>query len=135
MDPSAVVSVAPAAAAAPAEAVFFNEQGVFVSSARVVVEGQTYALRNITSVRARKDGPPILASIVVFVFGLFWMGVSEWSTLAVWAVGIPAVWFFRKHHVAIATAAGEQRALSSRDGSFVRRIVEAINSAIVHQAR
>lgn len=135
MDPVAAVLVAPPAPGVPAEHVFFDGAGVRVTSARIITGGQTYALRNVTSVRGSRDPVRRTGVKVGAAVGLFVALVSPYLGGVV-IVGAVAWGFLgRQSHVVITTASGEARALSSSDQAFVARIVEAINNAIVHQAR
>ncbi|MBI4719070.1 MAG: hypothetical protein HY763_14795 [Planctomycetes bacterium] len=108
-----------------AEQIIFEQGGTKVTSARVVIGPQTYALGGITSVQAREIPPsrkgPIILMIVGFPF--FFIGTI---------IGI--IWLIRQkttYAVLLVSAAGEQEALTSKDKALIAQIVNAINEAII----
>lgn len=122
---------------------------VSVTTARVIIRGTTYALRNITSVRMvvtppspRKTG----CAIVLLFFGVvlllgsfvnFSQDVISGIVLLIFAgavIGGAILWMpslKTVYHVAIASSSGEANALSSKDRAYIERIVNRINVAIV----
>ena len=126
-----------------AEEIILQDDNVSVTTARIVIHGKTYALRNVTSVRmgkipvkngcagllllggvvlllvgastAQQDGPGVLIlGLVVAVVAAFWL--SQLKTL---------------YSVTIASAAGEAHALKSANQTYIASVVEAINEAVV----
>lgn len=112
------------------EQVFLKEAGWLVTSARIEIDGQTFAVRNVGSVKVDTAGRP-WAAFVLGVLGaaamtanpffgvpmlllagyLFWQNVSERSLVLV-------------------TGGGEQVALKSRNGAVVERLRAAVADAI-----
>ena len=129
-----------------AEEIISQDHRATVTTARVIMHGTTYPLRNISSVRMATVSPNIAAPVLLIVFGalavvgcaadyldthkLAWVVllVGAWMTLLgiLWVRSLRP-WF----HVVIASTGGEVNALSSQDRQYIARIVEAINVAIV----
>ena len=129
-----------------AEQTFLSSGSVTVTQARFVVDGQTYAMQGVTSVRRELAQPskkgPIIAVlfgvIAVFVsFALFSSSIGTGIVLLLIGVGIIAagVFWFRglkaTHFVILNSASGESRALWSKDESFIAQVVDALNNAII----
>jgi hypothetical protein len=119
--------------------VFLQERGVVVTNARVVLPGETYAVALITSVRQETDdkgkttalefavGSGILC-LLTLVCGGFVLAAPLFFVIVICAVvaaDIPV------QHVVLVTSAHESRALSSPDQEFIKRVIQAINDAIV----
>lgn len=113
------------------ERTFFNEGGCLVTNARFTTGGQTYAMANVTSVKAVPGsitGALLLIAIGIFcVFGKAWVG-----TLFCFGLGALLI-YFRKTYLVLHTAGAEQRALSSTSSAFIGKVVGAVNDAIVHR--
>lgn len=116
------------------ERTFFQQGDVKVTSARFIKGGQTYAMSNITSVKAFKEPPKRTGGYFVATISLF-------ITLSTPGVGIPmlavALLYLYKqkttYHVMLSTAGGESSALSTDHKEYVEDVVEAVNKAIVHR--
>ncbi len=116
------------------EKVFFELNQVRVTNTRFQVDGQTYAVSNITSVKPIHEPPGRIWPVLLALFGLL-------PTYAGIFTGIPfafiaaAWWYFQSHtyFVLLHTSGGETRALKSHKKDFVDQVVAAINDAIVHR--
>jgi hypothetical protein len=124
------------------ETQFFNEGGVVVTNARFIVPNQTFAIAGITSVRfvavpAKTTGAVLLGGCGVLVL-LAALSLHTFGSLAIGllmlGVGI-TMWRNAKadYSVALHTSGGEVKALTSQDGQYIRRVVAALNHAIVHR--
>jgi hypothetical protein len=125
------------------EEVIYSDNTVSVSTSRIVIGGTTYALRNITSVKMTfapaKTGCAIALIVLgalIFVVGLAQGGQTVIGSLLGGAIigGLGFLWFRScktDYFVAIASSSGEVRALTSKDKSYVEKIVAAINDAII----
>ena len=123
-----------------AERVFFDEGGVKVTQARFIVPSQTYAMSGVTSVGSLKESPSRRGPIILIIIGFF-MAVIRFSAkfaaggvigLLMLAGGVAWLWLQKATFwVVLHSASGEARALSSKDGAWVLRVVNAINDAIV----
>lgn len=116
------------------EHTFFDQGDVKVTNSRFISNGQTYAMRNVTSVKPFKQNPPRVIGVVLALVGLAVMTQSFLVGLVILAIG-GAILFMLKptYHVLLATSSGETRALHSKDQSFVNQVIQAINDAIVHR--
>jgi hypothetical protein len=114
------------------ETLVFEEGNVKVTSARFVVDGQTYAMNGVTSVRQFEKKPNRVLPIVVGLAGL--PGFAGHWLLGLILFGAAfAIWTLMKteYSVLLSTAGGEARALSSKDRSYIVKVVEALNEAII----
>ncbi len=132
------------------EETIYSDRGVSVTTARIMIRGTTYAVRNITSVEMISV-PPIrrgpVALMVVGILGLLILGtmLSEDAPVRVQDMLILAVvcavtagaggwWAYMlksDYYVVLSSASGEIRALTSKDPKYIERIIAAINEAIV----
>lgn len=117
-----------------AETQFLNENGVSVSNSRFVTGGETFALNGITSVGCYKKSPSRIGPIVVAVIGVVNLFMFHNTEGGLIFLAIAAAWFIipkPRFSVLLHTAAGQTMALSSKDRSFIDRVVAALNDAIV----
>lgn len=114
------------------EQTFLSENGVTVTNARFLVPTQTYAVTGITSVKNDKETPkrsyPIWCGIIglLLLFSIPILGGALIVLAIVWWIGQKP-----RYHVFLTTAGGETKALSSQNGPFISRVVQALNDAIV----
>lgn len=140
------------------EEYFFQEGGVVVTRQRFILPHQTYAVSQITSVRAATEWPSITGAVIALILGipallagaiLALAGMADKSRAgqecglalgcAPLLFGIPltalGVFFIatRKptYWVIITTSGGEARALGLRNLDFIQNVVEALNRAII----
>lgn len=123
------------------EQVFFDEAGVLVTTTRVVIAGQTFALANVTSVRVTPDmSHAANVAGVVMGAGAILGAATAYLTSALPGVMVFCILagsaglvgrLFAKRMVTIASAGSEFKALSSSDGPFIDRVARAISDAIV----
>ncbi len=117
------------------EKIFFNQGNVSVSNSRFIVDGQTYAMSNVTSVKSGVTPPDRGAAIVIAIIGLACLFGSGW----VFVVGLVAVaiavlaWIGSKakYSVILNTSSGENKALVSEDKPYIANVVSSLNEAIV----
>ncbi|SMG12479.1 DUF6232 family protein [Paraburkholderia susongensis] len=117
------------------ERIFLEEGGVKVTSARFIVPAQTYAMSGITSVKSKIEPAKRGGPIVVGVVGLCAMfaglaGVVIGAIL----IALAVLWWRAQkgeYHVLLHSSSGEAKALSSKDESFIGRVVAALNDSIV----
>jgi uncharacterized oligopeptide transporter (OPT) family protein len=129
-----------AGASAPAEESLLSEDDVTVTSARFVVEGTTYAIAGVTSVGFQEDstkrGVLVCFTVILALIGFAFLAVGMYYQsviiLLFAAVFGWLAWMVKPDYsVILTTAAGEIRAITSKDRAFIRRIVNALNDAIV----
>jgi hypothetical protein len=122
------------------DTILFDEGGVSVTSARLVVHGQPYLVRSITAVRADIMKPDrvmpaliALAGLALAIYGGFvTSGMAMVLGVMLIVVGGVIGWRFQsvRHRVWVTSAAGEVEALSHDSADFVHRVVAALNAAI-----
>jgi hypothetical protein len=123
------------------ETVYFQEGGVTVTNARAILGSKTFAMANITSVSMHTDEPNKLIWILLTIFGLLFalIGFLPDSPTACWGMSLVLVAFsvFKlftlktKYSIVIGSASGETNALTSTNMTYIRKIVNAMNEAIV----
>ena len=138
------------------ETAILNEGDVFVSNARLVAGGTTYAVSGITSVKAVEIVPEarttsnggvwLAVGGVAATVALIGMsdGFVWWQPLLLIAGLAGVAYGFKQpdtihrapstYEVIVQTSSGAATALSSGDGEFVKRVVRAVNQAIVQQS-
>ncbi len=119
-----------------AEQTFFSQGDISVTNARVMIGAQTYAMSGITSVRSIKEDPSRKGPIILGIVGLLplFSGEIGGIILGLVLIGAAIAWFISKkptYHVGLVTASGEAKALGSTDPEYIRKIVNAINEAII----
>ena len=119
-----------------AEQTFFNQDDISVTNARVVIGGQTYAMSGLTSVRSIEEKPSRKGPIILGIVGLLCLFVGETTAIVIGlaAIGGAIAWFVNTkptYFVGLVTASGESKALNSKDPDYIRKIVNAINEAII----
>ena len=125
------------------EKIYFDKNDISVTSTRFIVEGNTYAMSGVTSVKSFVKKPSIvrmILSILLIVLG----ALSAIGTLVagsiegmivpliMLAIGV-ALWFVNKKKfiVLLNTSSGESQALKSNDSALVDSVIDALNEAIV----
>lgn len=126
----------------PAEHTFLSERGVLVTNARLVSNGQTYAIAGVTSVRAHVEPAGsfgvlcIAVGVIVLLIGL----VNASGSGIVWGAVILVIGVLiaknqkATHHLILHSSSGEVRAISAKDGDFIARILAAVNNAIISRS-
>lgn len=120
------------------EAVFFDVNRVLVSNPRFIVEGKTYSMNAVTSVRTARERPARSGPLAVLAIGLFCVltGDANGIMLGVFALALGVLWWFKQKptwRVLLTTSARETQALSSKDKDFIAQVVAALNESIVHR--
>ena len=116
------------------EKTFFEYEDVKITNTRFISGGQTYAMSNITSVKAFEQKPKRLLGILGVILGL---GIASQSALPgiVIAIGFGIFLFMQKtvFHVMLSTSSGESSALKTHQREYLQKVVGALNNAIVHR--
>lgn len=116
------------------EQTFFSKGAVTVTNARFINGGQTYAMRNVTSVKSEKTRPSIWGGLLVIFVGLIAVGFNPLISGLIVAAGVAYLVLRRTtYHVMLATSGGEVSALNSRDKLVIDLVVAAVNEAIVQR--
>ena len=127
----------------------YADDSVSVTTARVVVVGTTYAVRNITSVKMTAVLGPVNASAKTKLIGsgiglalasLIWMAIDTKVGRIMMVIGIivflvglvvPGKPRAQIYNVVLATSAGEVSVFASTDQNRILTIVQSINEAII----
>ena len=116
------------------EKTFFEYEDVKVTNARFISGSQTYAMSNVTSVKAYEKKPNRIGGIVVLVLGLAIAAGEPAVGLAI--VAAAAIYLYMQktvYHVMLATSGGETSALKTYQRNYLDKVVSALNQAIVHR--
>jgi len=126
------------------EEVIYTDQNVSVTTSRLIISETTYALRNITSVKTTVEPAKRGCATILVIVGpliLFGSIVNEGGAnfigglmIFLILVGAGILWFIASknvYYVSIASSSGEAKALASKDRSYIKKVVDAINEAIV----
>lgn len=128
-----------------AETTFYTGGNVTVTNARAVLDGKTYALANVTSVRKHRNPVNYQPAAVLIVLGILLLfsgvgsgGSSSATCLAAGGflvvIGIVlAVMMKASYSIVLGSASGENQSMTSRNEAEIDQIVAAINNAIVHR--
>ena len=116
------------------ETTFFEYEGVRVTNSRFIVDGQTFAMNNITSVKPLEQKPNRFLPGLLIAIGILLALNGVYGGLVLSAIGI-AWWAMQKtvYHVMLHTAGGETSALKTFQKEYLQKVVTALNSAIVHR--
>ncbi|WP_244828916.1 DUF6232 family protein [Caballeronia sp. TF1N1] len=124
------------AASSRTERVFMDEGPIRVTSARFLVPGNTFAMSGVTSVRHIEKDPALVFGYLLIIGGVFLCLSPSLIAMGVIFVLGGAIYLWKgkgRYDVRLQTASGEIKALTSRDKDFVRRVVYALNEAIVYR--
>lgn len=114
------------------EKVFFNAGGASVTSSKIVINGNTYATRNVGSVRVEVKPAKRIVGIVVAAIGLFFLfGTAPVFGLmmAIFGGGL-ALAGNAKAKLMLMAGGGESVALESTNVKFTNDLHAAIVEAI-----
>ena len=117
------------------ERTFFQHEDVSVTNSRFMVGSQTFAMSNITSVKASRQVPKRLWPTLLVVIGVL-LAIAESANVGIGIVigGVGVAWLLVQktmYHVMLTTAGGETSALSSKQRVYIEKVVQALNEAIV----
>lgn len=113
---------------------FFDYDGVRVTNTRFIVDGQTYAMNNITSVKPYEKKPNRLWPILMVILGVILVFSRVYGGLLLSVIGV--VWLVVQktvYHLILHTAGGETSALTTNQKEYLQKVVSALNKAIVYR--
>ena len=139
------------------EKVFFNGGGVKVTNTRIIVDGDTYTLANVTSCKSRykvetgldtsnaKKRKLIkiigwLAIILSLFIGfkaneiigsIITAAIMYLAMIILNAIFKDKPFNYRVYTVSFGSASGEKDAITSHNENFINKVVNAVNDAIV----
>lgn len=122
----------------PNETEFFNNGHTVVTNARFVVDGQTYAMNGVTSVKQGIKPADKKTGIWLVIIGIILFLATSGSAklIGLVLIGIGAWLIYQAKPIAsviLQSSSGEVQALSSEDLSFISNVVSALNQAIIHR--
>lgn len=130
-------STAPEASVKPeAEKTFLQNATVTVTNTRFIVPGQTYAMAGVTSVRFERIEPKRGWPVFFIIVGFLLLLIPEARPVGVvlLLIGVPWILLVKATFaVALTSASGEARAITSKDSQLISGIVDALNKAIVYR--
>jgi len=113
------------------ETVFMNEKGVVVSSSRVEINGQTFATRNIGSVKVTAPGTSLLAILVALAgVGLLASNKIDIGLVSLVGGGLWAYASWLRRELKLVAGGGEVLALKTNNKSYAEQVRAAIAEAI-----
>ena len=116
------------------EKTFFEYEGVRVTNTRFIVDGQTFAMNNITSVKPLEQKPNRLLPGLLIVLGVLPALNGAYGALVLAAIG--GIWWAMQkttYHIMLHTAGGETSALKTHQQEYLQKVDAALNNAIVHR--
>jgi hypothetical protein len=122
----------PVAKATSEEAPFFQEGGIIVTKTRFIIGAQTFTMANITSVKGVEISANRWPPSVLLLIGAAICATNFFIGIPMAAAGL--LWLIRQEPtfaVVLTTAGGEVKACSSDDSADMRRVIDALNEAIV----
>lgn len=110
---------------------YLRTPATLVTSTRIEIAGQTFAVRNVGSVKVTKPGRPYIAAflLVVCVAAAAMQQTAGWAIAAI----VPGAWIWqqlRMRRLILVTGGGETVALKSTNGTAVETLRAAIAQAI-----
>lgn len=116
------------------ETVLLQEPGLLVTTARVEIDGQTFAVRNINSVKLEEDAGRPWGGVFAALLGVGALSAGGAGVVVGVLLLAGGGWLIWKKtttkRVVIATAGGEAVALQSTDGKRSERLHQAVAQAI-----
>jgi hypothetical protein len=116
------------------EKTFFEYEGVKVTNTRFVVDGQTFAMSNVTSVNPLKEEPKRLGGILLLLVGIIMLTQNAFFGVPV--IALAAYYLYKQkttYHVMLRTSGGENKALTTYQQDYLNKVVGALNEAIIHR--
>lgn len=117
------------------EKTFFEYDDVKITNTRFMIGSQTYAMSNITSVKAYEEKPKRTLGIIGLIAGIIIAVQIEPIAGAIIAFVSILLMFIQKtvYHVMLNTSGGETSALKTHQTEYLNKVVSALNEAIVHR--
>ena len=116
------------------EQTFFEYEDVKVTNSRFISGGQTYAMSNVTSVKAFEKQPKKFWGVILLIFGLL-MAINT-PAFGIILAACSAFYLYKQkteYHIMLATSAGETSALKTYQKDYLQKVVAALNDAIIHR--
>ena len=118
------------------EKIFFNQGSVSVTNARFIVDGQTYAMNGVTSVKQVVRHPSRLGPAVFGLIALLILIGGGSAIVGLVLIAIALLWGFNQKSdwiVVLNSSSGEAQALTSKDKTYINSVIHAVNESIIHR--
>jgi uncharacterized membrane protein len=120
------------------EQMFFDQNGVSVSNTRFIVNGQTYAMSAVTSVKSSVHTPPRVGAALFVIIGVLICLIGNTTAIVIGVLTLVCAIAFGalqkpEHVVVLSTSSGESQALKSVDSLYIESVVSALNHSIIHR--
>lgn len=117
------------------EEILYDSNDIKVTPARVVIRATTYAVANITSIKAIKDDSKRNLGFLFIALGVLAASVEIYLIgVILLLVGALLVKFGSMCILVFTTGAAEQQALRSRDQARIVEVASAVNLAIMKRS-
>ncbi|MGB0870745.1 MAG: DUF6232 family protein [Flavobacteriales bacterium] len=114
------------------EKTFYTDPKIRITQSRIIIGSKTYTLSNVSSVQSEIRKKSKISYISMIILGIVSFPFLSLISLLLIIVGILLLILRKKHYtIRIHTNSGEVNLLSSKDESYIKNIVNAINDAIV----
>lgn len=117
------------------EKVFYDQGDVKVTDSRFIVPAQTYAMAAVAAVKFSVDRPKRLLPVLLIIAGAAAALEASTNIYGFIAAMLPGfIWLACQktlYAVRLDLSSGGTRALVSKDGAFIKSVVDALNQAIV----
>ena len=122
------------------EKTFLNTETAKVTSARVVIGNQTFAMAGITSVEVETEKPERkwVGASLTLMYGISVLQTNG-KDIGLFIVFVGAIWLLvglvktTKYNLVIRGAGGEVKPLTSPDATAIETIASAITDAMVYR--
>ncbi len=117
------------------EKTFFEYEDVKVTNTRFVTGSETFAMSNVTSVKALVNTPNRLWGILAVLVGLAIAFSGQYVLGGLVVSGATLYLYMQKtvYHVMLNTSGGETSALKTYQLEYITKVVKALNEAIVYR--
>ncbi len=112
------------------EKVFFEGRGTSVTSSKIVIEGNTYATRNVGSVRTMTVDAPFWPWVVMFIGASVTISSVMMGLIIMAAAGLAIYANKEQTKLLLMAGGGESVAIQTKDAKFVKELHAAIVEAI-----
>ena len=113
------------------EQILFDRESVRVTSSRLVVGNDTYAINKINAVKTSEEEPGNLVVGVGFIAGIIAIFNSVIAGLVIFTlIGLFLYKRETTYHLEITTSSRDQTAFSTKDEQTMKDLVTAINMVI-----
>lgn len=116
------------------EKTFFEYEDVKVTNSRFITGSATYAMSNVTSVKAFEQKPQRFWGVIAAIIGL--LVATQAHIVGLLIAGGATYYLYKQrtlYHVMLATAGGETSALKTDQREYLNKVVAALNEAIIHR--